>query len=432
MVKVGDKFNRQAFFDTLEEAEVNSLTFFALCHHGHSYFNTTTGVRHPGLDFDLLEQVADEAHRRKMELLVYFSMNVNEMQAARHPDWHAQFADGKSVNTQMLLDGTELFWTWLCPNRGSLPDGVFLPSRAGGVGPLPVERHFCGHGLLSARQLPLPRLRGADAGQGSRSGQLGRSRRLQYRYDGGGGARVASQAGRQAARSATGDSQLQRLWRGRRAAGVISEFYIESLAFQTGWEYFPMAASYFRRFGLPIMGMTGRFLKNWGDFGTLVSADQLKMQVGHHLMAGASTCIGDHLHCNGSLDTAVYKTIGEVYRWLKPLQPYAVDLRPLKEVAILAPVGLEGNAASMDKNNDVAAIQNAMLSATLMMTELHRPYEVITKEEPLDEYAVLIMTHALMDDAFVEKAREFVTQAGSSWRRPMRWRAAPRGRIFWA
>ena len=84
LVKVGDKFNRRTFFDTLEEAEVNSLTFFALCHHGHSYFNTTTGVRHPGLEFDLLEQVADEAQRRKMELLVYFSMNVNEIQAARH------------------------------------------------------------------------------------------------------------------------------------------------------------------------------------------------------------------------------------------------------------------------------------------------------------------------------------------------------------
>ena len=173
-----------------------------------------------------------------------------------------------------------------------------------------------------------------------------------------------------------------------------------------------MAARYFRRFGLPIMGMTGRFLKNWGDFGTLVSADQLKVQVGHHLMAGASSCIGDHLHCNGALDTAVYKTIGEVYRWLKPLQPYAVDLRPLKEVAILAPVGLEGNAASMDKNNDVAAIQDALLSATLLMTELHRPYELITKEEPLDEYTVLIMTHALIDDAFVEKARKFVTRGG--------------------
>src|SRR5664280_1638852 len=107
-VKVGDKFNRKAFFDTLEEAEVNSLAFFALCHHGHSYFNTTTGVRHPGLEFDLLEQIADEAHRRKIELLVYFSLNVNEVQAARHPEWHAQFADGRSVNAQLCLDGTEL------------------------------------------------------------------------------------------------------------------------------------------------------------------------------------------------------------------------------------------------------------------------------------------------------------------------------------
>ena len=159
-------------------------------------------------------------------------------------------------------------------------------------------------------------------------------------------------------------------------------------------------------------GDDGPIPQELGDFGTLVSVAHLKTQVGLHLLSGASTCVGDHLHCNGSLDAAVYKTIGEVYRWLKPLQPYAVGLRSLREVAILAPLGLEGNAATMDQNNDAAAIQNAVLSATLMMTELHRPYEIITKDEPLDEYAVLIMTHALVDDTFVEKAREFVARGG--------------------
>ena len=112
------------------------------------------------------------------------------------------------------------------------------------------------------------------------------------------------------------------------------------------------------------------------------------------------------------LDKAVYKTIGDVYRWLKPRQSYAVDLQPLKEVAVLAPTGLEGNAAAMNENNDAAAIQDAMLSASLMMTELHRPYNVVTKEESLDGYAALVMTHALIDDAFVEKARDLWRMAG--------------------
>ena len=66
----------------------------------------------------------------------------------------------------------------------------------------------------------------------------------------------------------------------------------------------------------------------------------------------------------------------------------------------------------MNKNNDAAAIQDAMLSASLMMTELHRPYDVVTKEESLDGYAALVMTHALIDDAFVEKARSFVAHGG--------------------
>jgi len=57
-VKVGAKFDAAAMFDTLEASEVNGLCFFATCHHGYSYFDTRTGVRHPGLDFDMFGRAA--------------------------------------------------------------------------------------------------------------------------------------------------------------------------------------------------------------------------------------------------------------------------------------------------------------------------------------------------------------------------------------
>lgn len=45
-------------------------------------------------------------------------------------------------------------------------------------------------------------------------------------------------------------------------------------------------------------------------FDTLVSPAQMKYQVATHLMVGASSCIGDHMHCNGALGKAVYLHTG--------------------------------------------------------------------------------------------------------------------------
>jgi hypothetical protein len=83
--------------------------------------------------------------------------------------------------------------------------------------------------------------------------------------------------------------------------GIVSDFYVESLAFQTGWFNCPVMARYVSHAGLPVIGYTGRFLKNWGDFGTVVSPHQLKTQLGIQLSSGIACGIGDHMHCNGKL-----------------------------------------------------------------------------------------------------------------------------------
>ena len=117
-VTVGDQFHAGEFLDTLEAAKVNSIAIFAKCHHGYSYFDTKVGTRHPGLGYDLFGQMVAESAKRKMPVLAYFSLNVDEVFADAHPEYVAQFRDGKPVNTQILQDDSELYWRWLCPNRG--------------------------------------------------------------------------------------------------------------------------------------------------------------------------------------------------------------------------------------------------------------------------------------------------------------------------
>ncbi|MGL4611373.1 MAG: hypothetical protein ACRCYY_17135 [Trueperaceae bacterium] len=44
------EFNIDVFADTMKGSCVNSVTIFAKCHHGMSYFPTTLGTPHPALN----------------------------------------------------------------------------------------------------------------------------------------------------------------------------------------------------------------------------------------------------------------------------------------------------------------------------------------------------------------------------------------------
>lgn len=411
-VEVGRKFDARRFFDTLEVARVNCITVFATCHHGNSYYNTKVGVRHPGLEFDLLGKMAEGARQRGIELLAYFSLNVNEVQAARHPDWHAQFADGRSVNSQILLDGTELFWTWLCPNRAPWLDSFFHPHVQEVLDNYPVDgifidmagylpgSCFCSACVRAMREQGLNPDVSADHVAFNAATMQRFATALRRQMD-------AKQPGLRLELGC-----YNAFGQAAKGKGIISEFYLESLAYQTGWDYFPMAARYYRKFGVPTIGMTGRFLRNWGDFGTIVSPHQLKLQTGMHLLAGVGSAVGDHLSCTGELDKAVYDAIGEAFRFIEPRQPYCVGMTPAKEVAILVPTGVEGNAATKSESGDGRPVEDAYTGACKLMTELHYQYELLSPDESLDGYSLLVIGHGPLPAAFVARVETFVRQGG--------------------
>ncbi|MHB9133488.1 MAG: alpha-amylase family protein [Armatimonadota bacterium] len=411
-VPVGEKFNAVEFFDTLEAAEVNSITVFAQCHHGYAYFNSQIGPRHPGLSFDLFGAMAEEAAKREVQLLAYFSSNVNEVQAALHPEWHALKEDGSSVNSQILQDGSELYWTWMCPNRGGWIDSFFLPYVGEVLNNYPIDGVFVDMPCYLPGSCFCPDCLRNMGEQGLDPQNIAQHSHFNS---------VTNQDVAVALRKLMDAKQpglrlemgcYNAFGEAENARGVISEFYLESLAFQTGWQYFPLAARYFRKYGLPTVGMTGRFLKNWGDFGTVASPHQVKTQVGMHLMAGIPSSIGDHLHCNGKLDDAVYQVVGDAYRFIKPRQPYCVGMTPAREVAILVPEGIEANAASMDVNSPFLSILDAYKGAAKCVSELHYQYDMVSPRDPLDGYAVLVVTDGFFDMDFVERVKTFIAKGG--------------------
>ncbi len=411
-VTVGDQFDATTFFDTLEAAKVNSIALFAKCHHGYSYFDTNVGTRHPGLGFDLLGQAVAEAAKRKMPVLAYFSLNVDEVFAEAHPKYVAQFSDGRPVDSQILQDGSELYWRWLCPNRGSWLESFFFPHVEECLRLHPVDGIF----IDMAGYLPgscfcedcLTKMReqGIDPGDQVAHQQFNSAthdrfaRELRRRMD----------AIRPGLRLEIGCYNA--FGEAAKAKGVITDFYAETLAFQTGWLAFPLLGRYLSNTGVPVMGMTGRFLKNWGDFGTIVSPAQLKYQVATHLMVGASTGIGDHMHCNGALEKGVYQTIGEAYTFLEPRQLWCVGMKRLREAAILVPDGVESAAMVAAKGSGVSLF-DTLYGAVKFFTEEHIQWDVVDASMDWSNLRTLVVATPPSTEAELNKLEAFVAAGGS-------------------
>lgn len=412
-VTVGDKFDVNEFYNTLEASKVNSIAVFAKCHHGYSYFDTQIGTRHPGMSIDMFGEAAVEAKRRGIDFLGYFSLNVDEVIAEQHPEWVALHKDGSPVDSQILQDGSELYWRWLCPNRGGYFDEFFFPHVEECLAKYPMDgifidmagylpdSCFCDACVASMREQGLDPDNSQDHNRFNSANMQAFAKRLREvmdRYRPGMRLEVGSF-------NAWGEAD--------KARGVISEFYVESLAFQTGWFNFPFMGRYLSGHGLPVMGMTGRFLKNWGDFGTVVSPHQLKMQLATHLSIGASCCVGDHIHCNGRLDPAVYSIIGDAFSFVEERQRYCSGMTRAREVAILVPGGVETNTAVANKKSNAIDIWDSVYGAAKLMMEGHYQWDVIDPDCELDGLSCAVLVHPFVSAGYIDKLEKWVNAGGT-------------------
>jgi hypothetical protein len=94
--EVGRDFNPAEFAQTFKDAHVDSVTVFAMCHHGQLYYDTNRQERHPGLvkGLDLLGQQIETLHRAGIRAPIYLSVQCNEYAANTHPEWIVRTIQG--------------------------------------------------------------------------------------------------------------------------------------------------------------------------------------------------------------------------------------------------------------------------------------------------------------------------------------------------
>jgi hypothetical protein len=403
---VGRDFDPDEFAQILKDSHVNSVTVFAKCHHGMSYYPTSVGIMHPSLSFDLLGTMIDSLHRAGIRAPIYISVCWDEYMADQHPEWlqvdHNGCFVGKrpfdvygwrlldlaSPYAEYVLSQTEEILRLYGPIDGIFFDIVFQDLQAiwnrwrikrlrgDGVDPrdtesvarwgLQLERAFM------ARAYSLVKQSNPEASVFF-NGRL--------RVD------------RDPSRSSRSESHL------------FTHFEIESLPTgRWGYNHFPLFASFFQTLGLPLVGMTGIFHTSWGDFGSLKPQTALDYECSRMVAFGAACSIGDQLHPRGRLDATAYQQISRVYSRLERLETWLQGLQPVPEIGVLLAQTANGHQSTA-LDSDEGALR--------MLLELHHTFQFIDSAADFSRYKLLLLPDDVpLTNDLVDKVTEYLATGG--------------------
>jgi len=328
---VGATFSPEDFQHTLVESAVDSVTCFAVCHHGFCYYPSQVGPVHPSLNFNLLRAQMDAAHAAGIRVPVYISAGGNEEAFRRHTEWleipppgmQSWGGTGDPPLFHKLCFNTP-YLEFLCRQTAEVirhfpdADGLFFDIVFQGECLCPA----CQAGMRERRLNP------ENPDDRRRYGTLVMEN--YYR-------RITETIRQLAPEMAVfhNSSHVNPLF--PEFLPYYSHWELESLP-TGGWGYdhFPLTAAYARKTKLLFTGMTGKFHGTWGEFGGLKTPQALRYECSLMLAAGARCSIGDQCHPCGKLDKSTYAVIGEAYREVRQKEPFCENAVNRAEIALLA------------------------------------------------------------------------------------------------
>ncbi|WP_058308543.1 alpha-amylase family protein [Gracilibacillus massiliensis] len=412
---VGVDFDANQFVNTLKKSHINSVTVFAKCHHGYSYYPTEVGTIHPTLNRDLLGEMIEVCHKEGIKVPAYTTVVWDEL-AAENADWRQIDREGKLVGRPPLgnhdNDEPETAWKSLCMNSPYIDhlekhteefvkkydiDGVFfdivMQTRPGCV---------CRHCLNSMQEIGLDPENDNDLTKHS----LIVERKFMERMT-----KVVNSIKPDLPIFYNGrirvDSNVERGIRPE--LDLMTHIEIESLPSGIwGYNHFPLFSAYYKTFNKEMLGMTGKFHKMWGDFGSLKNQAALEYECFSMLANGAKCSIGDQLHPRGKLDEKAYDLIGNVYKQIEEKEEWCDDVVSIDEIGILTSIDSKGIA----HNNDTEA-NFSDEGAMRMMLELQRPFRVLDEESDFSKLALIIVPdHIIFDEKLTNKINNYLAQGG--------------------
>ncbi len=410
---VAQDFDADRFAQTLADADIDSVTCFARCHHGHVYYPSAAfpDLVHPHLRRpNLLGEQIEACHKHTIRVPVYITVQWDQLQAARHREWIMVDADGSDMGGKPMEAGFYHFLDVFHPGyRAFLFDMVRdlvdnVPAVDGLFFDITQSRFSYAHHWLDAMKKA-----SLDVHDPGDRDAFGRKVMDDWKLE-----------MTQFIRGLDGCSSDTTIFYNsghvgpadRSAREAFTHFELESLP-SGGWGYmhFPTAARYARTLGKPILGMTGKFHTSWGDFGSLKNQPALDYECGQMIAHGAVCSVGDQLHPSGRLDLATYKLIGQTYHHVKQLEPWWADTQAVVEAAVLTPEGMASLSTELGAQG--GKLPESVAAANRMLQELGLQFDIVSDEADFTPYKLLIIPEGVpLGGALAEQITAYIGQGG--------------------
>jgi len=162
-----------------------------------------------------------------------------------------------------------------------------------------------------------------------------------------------------------------------------------------GYDKLPLEAKYHLEQGTPIVAMSGKFHKAWGEFGGFKHPDAIKYEAAAMIANGASCNFGDQLHPSGEMDMETYRNIGEAYKYVEKIEKYGLGGVPCSKLGIWL---------TLDNAADHGVVN--------MLLELHHDF-IVANEKNLDKLELLIIPGSnCLTEAQASKINDWVKKGG--------------------
>jgi len=395
---VGSEFDAEEFATTVKNAYVDSITCFAKCHHGMSYYPTKIGVMHPHLKFDMLGSMIEACHRHGIRVPVYYSICWDNYTGIGHPEWLQCDQQGHLARPAPYEAG----WYTLCMNS------PYVDYVSAQVEEILKQYQVNGFFFDIVRQIRpgclCPSCRKSMEELGLDIANERDLRKHSLIVEG-----KFLERMKNLVHSIQSDATI--FFNGQVDPGLGAEkayfthVEIESLptAFW-GYHHFPFYVRFCRTLFEEVLGMTARFHKSWADFGGVKTKAQLEYECATMLANGAKCSIGDQLHPRGRLDKAVYDLIGSVYKSVAEKEPWCEGAEPYVQVAVLLLEDAEGDLQRNDSSE----------GATKILMELKHQFNVIDPWEDFDRYQLIVLPDSgLISCETAEKLDRYIAKGGS-------------------
>lgn len=395
---LGADFTADQFAGRLAHAHVNYVVCFAKCHHGMCYYNTRKGRKHPALKFDLLGEQIEACHRRDIAVSGYLSVVWEEDAARLHPEWQQLGPDGMPRHK---IPGDR--WATVCLNSPYI-DKILIPQTMEVVEGYDVDGMWFDMVHLDDNACYCrwcrARMKKMGLSYDDPRDCFAHTAASVYEF-----LDKCSDAIWSAKPGIDIEYNSQVRFNPRGALSYITGFEIECTPSERGYLYFGMFARHARNYGLPTRGVTPRFHRIWGDWGSVKNIAQLRWETATMLANGSACSVGDQMHPRCFLDELTYQRIGDVFAEVEAREPWCRDAQPQAEIAVLVDDDIT--------DFGIAKAPDAVWGVTRMLVESHCQFNIIDTQADISSYSLLILPDNRMIDAGVAtKIRDYVQKGG--------------------